>query len=102
MVGKAIFRPPSPFFDGGNRGGYAHGLERRHHAAVSLSLAWREMFGRQFQRDQAMHDDPTNPTAEAASAATAAGTAESALHEASPENFPSHFIWAAFSSSRSP
>jgi EmrB/QacA subfamily drug resistance transporter len=62
------------------------------------------MFGRQFQRDQAMHDDPTKPTAEAASAATAAGTAESALHEASPENFPSQkpssrsLFWTVFPS----
>src|SRR6202030_2997744 len=33
VVVKAISRPPFPFFDIGERGGYAHELERRQHAA---------------------------------------------------------------------
>ena len=33
VVVKAILRPPFPFFDIGERGGYAHGLERESHTA---------------------------------------------------------------------
>ena len=42
---KAISRPPFPFFDMGERGGYAHGLARRRRAAGGARPSWGSVIG---------------------------------------------------------